>query len=242
MSVTCQAMLMYTKAVWLKMLIYHQLVMLGAPGRYNDMAKQLAGDAYQWLQARYAYHTNASSYIGVVTESSTPWSSQYDEVGSAHCLLESPTKPSQQVYIRYSCQADANYWKNPLYNCYQDVGGGTQDTPFAFYYCDWLDCTVYSCYTIPWDSTSPCSIDACWQGSYNNMLDQAADQLARTTKKLLDDNGMQTVLANLSSLATTGLPEDAYAFYQRVGYPEYLCVFNTSSDPTVHAAVARGKA
>ena len=75
-----QAIVAYSKAVWLKLLIYHQLVMLGAPGRYNDMAKQLASDAYQWLKARYDYHTNSSSYIGVVAESSTPWSSEYDQV------------------------------------------------------------------------------------------------------------------------------------------------------------------
>lgn len=78
-----QSILLYAKAAWLKLLIYHQLVMLGAPGRYNDMAKQLASDAYKWLKARYDYHSNATSYLGVVAESSTPWSPQYTEV----CML-----------------------------------------------------------------------------------------------------------------------------------------------------------
>lgn len=48
-----QAILAYCKAAWLKLLIYQQLVMLGAPGQYNEMAKQLASDAYTWLKARY---------------------------------------------------------------------------------------------------------------------------------------------------------------------------------------------
>lgn len=238
-----QAILMYAKAAWLKLLIYQQLVMLGAPGQYNDMAKQLASDAYQWLKARYDFHTNATSYLGVVAESSTPWSPQYTEaslVCSGWCACRN-TLAVVQVYIRYSCRADANFWNNPLVNCFQTVGG-TQDTTLGIYNCDWLDCTEYTCYTLPWDSTSPCSIDSCWQGTYNDMLSEAAQQLAMTTKGLLDSNGMQTVLANLSTLATTGLPDPAYAFYQRVGYPEYLCVFNHSSpDPTIRAAVARGR-
>ena len=150
---------------------------------------------------------------------------------------------TRQVFIRSSCQADTVFWNKPLYNCYQDVGGN-QDNNFGVYNCDWLDCNFYSCYTMPWDPTSPCSEavqDPCWVGSYNTMLAESAGILAQTTQNLLDQNGFQTVLANLSALATTGLPEEAYNFYQRVGYPQYLCVFNTSQDPTVHAAVARGR-
>ena len=173
-----QAIVAYSKAVQLKLLIYHQLVMLGAPGRYNDMAKQLASEAHRWLKARYDYHSSGSSYIGVVAESSTPWSSQFGQARSLPMWQQvMVSRLPKQVYIRSSCRADALYLRKPLKSCFQSVGGN-QDTKFAYHNCDWVDCNYYSYYHLPWDSKSPCNVDYCWQGTYNNLLSEAADKLA----------------------------------------------------------------
>lgn len=212
--------------------------------------QQFANYSANWLQARYAYHTNYTSHIKTVDMASTP----FDPKNDAH-------------WVRFSCQPGDVFQGPQLSNpristrdgCGWFKSAPTEDTETCFYvtndycgssswkwgrYCEWGQ------HTCVMDVINPPENECCHgyqtgtcvKTSYRGRKEMAAHKLANNLKKILDNEGLPRIIKNLRALALHGLPAEAHSVFQHNGYPQSACVFSGAYSESVKQSVDKGNA